>query len=73
MENCRSARQIVEWDPHGKRRHGRPVNIWKNGRMGLGTMYKKETSRMKNDSIESSGGKILHLWVQNGVFRETLF
>jgi hypothetical protein len=26
--------------------------------MGLGTGYKEETSRMKNVSIESSGGKI---------------
>jgi hypothetical protein len=28
-----------------------------HGRMGLGTAWKKETSRMKNISIESSGGK----------------
>jgi hypothetical protein len=28
------------------------------GRMGLGTARKEETSRVKNVSIESSGGKI---------------
>jgi hypothetical protein len=33
------------------------------GRMGLTTACKEETLRMKNVSIESSGGKQLCLWV----------
>jgi hypothetical protein len=42
-----------------------------HGRMGLGTAGKGETSRMKNVSIESSGGKELRLWVEeNCVFSE---
>lgn len=32
-----------------------------HGRMGLGAAFKKETSRMKNVSVESSGGKIMTL------------
>jgi hypothetical protein len=32
--------------------------------MGLGTACKGGTSKMKNVSIESSGGKILCLWVE---------
>jgi hypothetical protein len=42
-----------------------------DGRTGLGTTYKEETSRVKNVSIESSGGKKLHLWVaETCVFTE---
>jgi hypothetical protein len=29
--DCRIARQVVEWNPQGKRRRGRPVNIWNDG------------------------------------------
>jgi hypothetical protein len=40
------------------------------GRMGLGTACKAETSRMKNVSIESSGGRKLCFWVEeNPVIR----
>jgi hypothetical protein len=31
MEDCRTARQVGEWNPQGKRRDGRPVNTWKDG------------------------------------------
>jgi hypothetical protein len=31
MEDCRIARQVAEWNPQGKKRHGRPVNTWKDG------------------------------------------
>jgi hypothetical protein len=31
MEDCRIARQVAEWNPQGKRRHGRPVNTWRVG------------------------------------------
>jgi hypothetical protein len=31
MEDCRIARQVAEWNPHGKRRCDRPVNTWKDG------------------------------------------
>jgi hypothetical protein len=31
MVDCRTARQVAEWNPQGKRRRGRPVNIWKDG------------------------------------------
>jgi hypothetical protein len=42
-----------------------------HGRMGLGASCKKETSRMKNISVESSGGKKICLWVEeNYVFKE---
>jgi hypothetical protein len=30
-EDCKIARQVAGWNPHGKRRHDRPVNTWKNG------------------------------------------
>jgi hypothetical protein len=33
MEDCKIARKIAEWNPQGKRRHGRPVNTWKDGIM----------------------------------------
>jgi hypothetical protein len=28
MEDCRTARQVAEWNPQGKRRCRRPVNTW---------------------------------------------
>jgi hypothetical protein len=28
MEDCRINRQVAEWNPQGKRRHSRPVNVW---------------------------------------------
>jgi hypothetical protein len=31
MEDCKSARQVAEWNPQGKRWRGRPVNTWKDG------------------------------------------
>jgi hypothetical protein len=31
MEDCRIARQVAEWNPQGKKRHRRPVNMWKGG------------------------------------------
>jgi hypothetical protein len=31
MEDCRTARQVAEWNPQGKRRRSRPVSIWKGG------------------------------------------
>jgi hypothetical protein len=31
MEDSRIARQVAEWNPQGKWRRGRPVNIWKDG------------------------------------------
>jgi hypothetical protein len=31
MEDYRIARQVVEWNPQGERRHGRPVNTGKDG------------------------------------------
>jgi hypothetical protein len=31
MDDCRTARQVVVWNPQGKRRRGRPVNTWKDG------------------------------------------
>jgi hypothetical protein len=35
-----------------------------HGRMGLGTVCKEESSRIKNVSIVSSGGRKLCLWVE---------
>jgi hypothetical protein len=35
-----------------------------HGRMGLGTVCKEETLRMKNFLIVSSGGRKLCLWVE---------
>jgi hypothetical protein len=35
-----------------------------HGRMGLGTVCKEEMLRMKNVSIMRSGGRKLHLWVE---------
>jgi hypothetical protein len=31
MDDCRTARQVSDWNPQGKRRRGRPVNTWKDG------------------------------------------
>jgi hypothetical protein len=31
MEDCRSARQVAEWNSQGNRRSGRPVNTWQDG------------------------------------------
>jgi hypothetical protein len=31
MDDCRTARQMADWNPQGKRRRGRPVNTWKDG------------------------------------------
>jgi hypothetical protein len=31
MDDCRTARQVADWNPQGKRRRGRPVNTWKDG------------------------------------------
>jgi hypothetical protein len=31
MEDCRIAGQVAEWNPQGRRRHSRPVNMWKGG------------------------------------------
>jgi hypothetical protein len=31
MEDCRIVRRVAEWNQQGKRRHGRPVNTWKDG------------------------------------------
>jgi hypothetical protein len=31
MEDCITARQVVEWNPQGQRRRGIPVNTWKDG------------------------------------------
>jgi hypothetical protein len=31
MEDCRTARQVAEWNPQGKRRRGRLVSTWKDG------------------------------------------
>jgi hypothetical protein len=28
IEDCRTARQVAEWNPLENRRHGRPVNTW---------------------------------------------
>jgi hypothetical protein len=56
MEDCKIARQVAEWNPQGKRRRDRPVSTWKDGirdRM----QRKEKPSRMKNVSIERSGGK----------------
>jgi hypothetical protein len=29
MDDCRTARQVADWNPQRKRRRGRPVNTWK--------------------------------------------
>jgi hypothetical protein len=34
MEDWKIARRVAEWNPQGKRRHGRPVSTWKNGIRG---------------------------------------
>jgi hypothetical protein len=31
MDDCRTARQVADRNPHGKRGRGRPVNTWKDG------------------------------------------
>jgi hypothetical protein len=54
MEDCKITRHAAEWNPQEKR-GAADQSI--HGRMGLGTACKEETSRMKNVSIESSGGK----------------
>jgi hypothetical protein len=28
MDDCRTARQVADWNPQGKRRRGRAVNTW---------------------------------------------
>jgi hypothetical protein len=61
MEDCKIARQVVEWHPKGK---GRASDQSIHRRMGLGTTCKEETSRMKNVSIVSSGGGKSCLWVE---------
>jgi hypothetical protein len=43
---------------------GGPADQSIHGRMGLGTACKEEALRMKNISIESSGGKKICLWVE---------
>jgi hypothetical protein len=44
-----------------------------HGRVRLGAVCKRETSRMKGVSIESSGGRKLCLWGEvNGVFTENV-
>jgi hypothetical protein len=61
--------RTAEWNSHGKSWHGTPVNMYR--RMGLGTAYKAETSKIENVSIKSSGRKKLCLWVEeNCVFTE---
>jgi hypothetical protein len=45
-----------------------------HGRMGLGTACKAETSRTKNVSIDSSGGKKKSIWVEeNCDFTENFY
>jgi hypothetical protein len=44
-----------------------------HGRIGLGAAYKKETSRMKNVSVESSGGKKLCLWIEENCVSKEKF
>jgi hypothetical protein len=49
------------------------VFLYNLHKTGLGTACKEETSRMKNVSIESSGGKKLCLWVEeNCIHRKIL-
>jgi hypothetical protein len=31
MEDCRTAKQVAEWNPQRKRRLGRPISTWKDG------------------------------------------
>jgi hypothetical protein len=54
MGYYRTARQVADWNPQGRRMCGRPVTTWKNG---MRESTKEDTSRMKHVSIESSGGK----------------
>jgi hypothetical protein len=54
MEDCRIARQVAEWNPQGKRRCSRSVNVWKDG---IRALCKEKISEIKNVSIESSRGK----------------
>jgi hypothetical protein len=34
MEDCKTAREVAESNPQGKRRRDRPVNTWKDGIRG---------------------------------------
>jgi hypothetical protein len=54
MEDCRTARQVAEWNPQGK---GGAAEQSIHGRMRLGTVCKEETSRMKNIPFENSEGR----------------
>jgi hypothetical protein len=68
MEDCRTTRQVGEWNPQGR---GGEADQSARGRIGLGTARKEETSRMKHVSIESSGGKQLcRCFEKNYVFTE---
>jgi hypothetical protein len=54
-----------------RRGKGDAANQSIHGRIGLGIACKEETSRMKNISNESSGGKKLCVWIEeNCVFTE---
>jgi hypothetical protein len=59
MQDCEIVRQVAEWNPKGKRRRGRPVNIWKGG---IGESMQR--GNLKDVSIESSEGKKLYLWAE---------
>jgi hypothetical protein len=58
MEDCKIARQVAEWNPHGEQ-EARQISQY----MGLGTVCKEETLKMNNVFIVSSGGRKLCLWV----------
>jgi hypothetical protein len=51
MEDCRTAWQVLEWNPQGKRRRGRPVNTWKGG---IREIMEIMNLKVKNISVESS-------------------
>jgi hypothetical protein len=72
MGDCRIARLVAVWNPTGKKGGAADQSI--HGGMGLGTACKGETLRMKNVSIESSGGRKVCLWVEkNCVFKENSY
>jgi hypothetical protein len=58
MDDCRTARQVADWNPQGK---GDVADQWTPGRMGLGTACKEGISRMKNILIERFGERKLCL------------
>jgi hypothetical protein len=52
MEDCRTARQVAEWNPQGKSRRGRPVSTWEDG---IRDSMQRRDLKDENVTMENSG------------------